>query len=349
MKHRRSLQLRVQDAFTKFMNRHLRKHDWKPQIVPFTGYGMADHVRVLARVVLRPSKPKSHLGMYAEQFLNQRGWRNFFRIPVPNFPVTIEAGEHTIHARTDHAGYIDLHVKRPGLEPGWHNIALESAECKTTMAPVQVVSADETFGIISDIDDTIISTWLPRLFLAAWNSFVMTEGNRQAVAGMARMYQKLLDDHPGAPLVYVSTGSWDTLPFLNRFMKRHGFPKGPMLLTNFGPSQTAWFRNGRDHKRYSLFELARDFPNISWLCVGDDGQHDPMLYRQFSELMPDRVRTIAIRELSQTEQILAHGSTTMLADNKDALWKPTMVPELSGEDGDELLLQLQEQKDKEKN
>lgn len=349
MKHRRSLQLRVQDAFTKFMNRHLRKHDWKPQIVPFTGYGTADHVRVLARVVLRPSKPKSHLGMYAEQFLNQRGWRNFFRIPVPGFPVTIEAGEHTIHARTDHAGYIDLHVKRPGLEPGWHNIALESAECKTMMAPVQVVSADETFGIISDIDDTIISTWLPRLFLAAWNSFVMTEGNRQAVAGMARMYQKLLDDHPGAPLVYVSTGSWDTLPFLNRFMKRHGFPKGPILLTNFGPSQTAWFRNGRDHKRYSLFELARDFPNISWLCVGDDGQHDPMLYRQFSELMPDRVRTIAIRELSQTEQILAHGSTTMLADNKDALWKPTMVPELSGEDGDELLLQLQEQKDKEKN
>ena len=33
-----------------------------------------------------------------------------------------------------------------------------------------------------------------------------------------------------------------------------------------------------------------------------------MLYRDFADLRPDRVRAIAIRQLSPTEQILAHGT-----------------------------------------
>lgn len=345
MKQRPFLGLRLQDAFNKTMAARLRKRNWHAQIIPFTGYGSKEHVRVIARVVLRPSEAKTHLGIYAEQFLNQRGWRNFFRVPVPDTPVQLRVGKHVIDLVTDRAGYIDFQVRDHGLEPGWHEVTIDSPQCERVNAPIQVISETQTFGIISDIDDTIITTWLPRLFLAAWNSFVMTEGNRQAVEGMARMYQKLLAEHPGAPLIYVSTGSWDTLPFLNRFMKRHGFPNGPLLLTNFGPTQTAWFRNGRDHKRYSLFELARDFPNISWLCVGDNGQHDPVLYRQFSELMPGHVRAIAIRELSQAEQILAHGSTQVLSDNAHLAWTPPTVAEVFGANGDELHKELKKLKE----
>ena len=51
----------------------------------------------------------------------------------------------------------------------------------------------ETYGtyesngvIISDVDDTVISTWLPRPMIAAWNSFVRDESNRQSIPGMAR-------------------------------------------------------------------------------------------------------------------------------------------------------------------
>ena len=194
--------------------------------------------------------------------------------------------------------------------------------------------------MISDIDDTILSTFLPRLFLAAWNSFVRTEGNRQAVPGMARLYQQLLAEHPGAPLVYVSTGAWNTLPFLRRFMKRHGFPQGPMLMTDIGPTQNSWMRSGREHKRRALAELARDFPGISWVLIGDDGQHDPVIYREFAELRPGRVRAIAIRELSASEQILAHGTVTVLRDSADLSWSPPVVPEVTGETGDELAPKL---------
>ena len=66
-----------------------------------------------------------------------------------------------------------------------------------------------------------------------------------------------------------------------------------MLLTDFGPTQTRWFRSGPEHKRRALAELARDFPNIKWLMFGDDGQHDPAVYREFAELRPAHVRAIA--------------------------------------------------------
>lgn len=336
MKSRQFVGMRIDDFVTRQVARTLRRRGWREVVVPFTGYGTDDHLRVLGRLILRPAKPRTYLGMYAETFLHQRGWRNFFSTPVPRRPVTVKVGEKELELITDRSGYIDVNVRTEGLEPGWQHVLLFTDEAPPTRAPVQVVPADQQFGLISDIDDTILSTWLPRAFLAAWNSFVLTEGNRQAIPGMARMYQRLLAEHPGAPIIYVSTGSWSTLPFLNRFMKRHGFPKGPMLLTDFGPTTTGWFRSGRDHKRRALAELARDFPQIKWLLVGDDGQHDPVIYREFAELRPQNVQAIAIRQLSPTEQLLAHGTATVLRDSADLRWEPPVVTEVSGADGDEL-------------
>ena len=83
-----------------------------------------------------------------------------------------------------------------------------------------------------------------------------------------------------------------------RFLRRHVFPSGPMLLTDWGPTHDRWFRSGRDHKAENLRRLAKEFPNVRWLLVGDDGQHDDALYTAFASENPDRVRAVAIRRLS---------------------------------------------------
>jgi phosphatidate phosphatase APP1 len=41
--------------------------------------------------------------------------------------------------------------------------------------------------------------------------------------------------------------------------------------------------------------------------VGDDGQHDEAIYAEFAQRHPDRVRAIAIRQLSASEAVLAGG------------------------------------------
>ena len=95
---------RIDDFITDRVARFLRKRGWREAIIPFTGYGSADHVRVLGRLVLRPVRARSYFGMYAEAFLHQRGWRNFISAPVPRRPVTVKVGDEDLELVTDRSG-----------------------------------------------------------------------------------------------------------------------------------------------------------------------------------------------------------------------------------------------------
>jgi len=334
---------RIEDAVHRRLGEVLTRREWKPLLIPFRGYGSQNHIRILARVILAPHEiAEDPSSWYDSDMLLRRGWRNFGAVPAPQVRIEIETGGACIMARTDRLGYLDVRVRNEGLAPGWHDVLLRTEEGRETSAPILVVDSSQTFGIVSDIDDTVISTSLPRGFIAAWNTFVLTEQARQSIPGMARMYQKLLAEHPAAPVIYVSTGSWTTYPFLTRFLRRHGYPTGPMLLTDWGPTNTGWFRSGPNHKRQALRELARDFPNITWLLVGDDGQRDISLYQEFAELQPGHVRAIAIRQLSPTQQVLAHGTAVIMEDDEHVQWVPDPAPLVRAPDGDKLHLLLKD-------
>jgi len=259
--------------------------------------------------------------------------------PCVRAPITLTIGELVIHTVTDRGGYIDLRIRDHGLEPGWQSVEIRSAQSKRAIAPLHIISDDQTFGLVSDIDDTVITTLLPRPFIAFWNSFIRDESARQAVPGMARLYADLLARHPGAPVIYLSTGAWNTHGFLSRFLKRHAYPSGAMVLTDWGPTNTGWFRSGFQHKRESLLQLTRDFPSVRWLLVGDDGQHDPAIYSEFARVAPDNVRAIAIRQLTPTEQVLAHGTTSAMQEDQEF---PSGIPIRSAPDGRGLLEQLRD-------
>ena len=340
MSNRPFIGARAEQVVNRQLTARLGKRGWKETVIPYAGYGSSDQLRILGRVVLTPANPRTDLLRAADKFLSQRGWRNFMAVPVEHAKVTVTTMDSAIEIEANRGGYIDVRIKNPGLEPGLHHLDLRTPASKVVKAPVQVVDDETTFGLISDIDDTVISTWLPRPLIAAWNSFMVTEQAREPVPGMARLYQQLLSDHPGAPIIYVSTGAWNTYPFLQRFLKRHGLPIGTMLLTDWGPTNTGWFRSGPDHKRIALRELARDLPQIKWVMFGDDGQHDPSLYNEFATLQPEHVRAIAIRQLTQAQQVLAHGTATVLQDQDHLQWEPDAAPEVRGADGDELAPKL---------
>lgn len=323
---------RVETRFNKALNIVLRRRGWRESTIGYVGYGNSTFIRVLGRLVLRPSASHTQSTLL-EQMLQRRGWRNFLTAPVPNGTavITIDGQAHKV--TVDRGGYFDVRVPNPGLEPGWHDVLIDSEEAEPTPAAVQIVADDQKIGIVSDIDDTIISTSLPRPLIAAWNTFVLEESARQAVAGMSEMYRRLVDRFPGAPVVYVSTGAWNTAPTLARFMSHHRYPRGAMLLTDWGPTNTGWFRSGQDHKRYCLDLLSADFPDITWVLIGDDGQHDPSLYSEFAKARPEHVRLIAIRQLSPGEQILAHGTPIARLDEDVTANDAYDIPMLGGIDG----------------
>jgi phosphatidate phosphatase APP1 len=177
-------------------------------------------------------------------------------------------------------------------------------------ADVFVVGPETTFGLVSDIDDTVMVTALPRPMLAAWHTFVVNEHARSSTPGMPVLYERLLAQHPGAPVVYLSTGAWNVAPTLTRFLSRNLYPPGALLLTDWGPTADRWFRSGQEHKRNNLLRLAEEFPQIKWLLVGDDGQHDEAIYGEFLQTHREKVRAVCIRQLSPGEAVLAGGTSS---------------------------------------
>lgn len=308
---RRHLALRLDDAWLGLQTRLALRRGRVQTVIPYTGYGSTSWVRVLARIVLgdprdvaETSGPTNE-GPLKPLHEGMRGWRNFTNAPVPHASVRVTVAGTDFEVRADRGGVVDARIPA-ALEPGWHMITLGSGD-SVVEAPVQIVADDTDFGVVSDIDDTVMVTALPRPFLAAWNTFVLNEHARTPTPGMAVLYERIVRTVPSAPVLYLSTGAWNVAPTLARFLSRNLYPAGPKLLTDWGPTPDRWFRSGREHKRSSLERLAEDFPGIKWLLVGDDGQHDEAIYSEFAQHHPDKVRAIAIRQLSVGEAVLAGG------------------------------------------
>jgi len=325
---------RIEDVIQEFREQRARKRGLLPTVIPYAGYGAPDWVRVLGRVLLTREGGKSGRA-------SVRGWRSFTSVAVNDTTVVVTVGDTEHRVLTDRGGVLDVRLPSD-LAPGWQKVTIRTEDPASKVgtpveAPIYVVDPDSGFGIVSDIDDTVMVTALPRPFLAAWNTFVLDEHARTPTPGMAVLYDRLDRQHPGAPIIYLSTGAWNVAPTLTRFLSRNLYPRGPLLLTDWGPTHDRIFRSGRQHKERSLRQLADEFPSLKWLLVGDDGQHDEEIYGQFATENPGRVAAVAIRQLSPGEAVLAGGRS------KAADWSSkTEVPWIYAMDGADLANQLKD-------
>lgn len=323
-----------EEIMNKVSRKRAEEKGWVPEIKGYAGYGSTKRVHVLGRVLMTDPDREQNDNWA------QRGYKQFFTIQVGGVKVEVTAGDRTIHGVTDDNGYIDIIVFDHGLEPGWHEVTIKAEGAEPVKSEVHIIEPTAKIGLVSDIDDTTMVTMLPRALLAAYNSWFKRTNNRQPVDGMAEFYKEILADYPDAPVFYLSTGAWNTYTTLQNFMQDHGFPKAPMLLTDWGPTQTKLFRSGSEHKKIQLRNLIIDFPDIKWILVGDDGQHDPLTYGDLVMDHPARVSGIAIRNLSPQEHMLSHGTATPLVTAETG--KRAEVPFIQGEDGHKLLAKYRE-------
>jgi phosphatidate phosphatase APP1 len=326
----------LQDRWHRFRYAGALRRGHEPTVLSFTGYGTTSWVRVFSRVVMAPDDAFENgrrLSRVVEDGL--RGWHNFTSPPVPYAQVTVLAGGKSFTVRADRGGVVDALVEVE-MEPGWQTVTLTSDGSERATSDVYIVQDGTLTGVVSDIDDTVVVTYLPRPMLAAWNSFVLDEHARTATPGMAVMLHRLLEQQPTSPVVYLSTGAWNVAQTLSRFLSRNLYPSGPLLLTSWGPTEDRWFRSGLEHKVSQLDRLAREFPEIRWLLIGDDGQHDPEIYADFARRHPDKVKAIVIRQLTPSQALLAGGRATDTRETTPG------VPWCYGPDGASLAGQLED-------
>ncbi|MCG2798443.1 MAG: DUF2183 domain-containing protein [Cellulomonas sp.] len=339
---------RLEDSLDARIAGRLVRRGWTVRIVPYAGIAGDGWVRVLARTVLAPpyvadsDLPDSGATAQAEHrdrdLADVRGWRSFLTAPVAGTQVDVTIGDRTHHLVADRAGYLDT-VIEADLPVGWQEIELRTPGGAPVRAPVQVVDPAARSGIVADIDDTVMVTRLPRLLVAFWNSFVRKVDAREAVPGMAGLLTELAAQDPGMPVVYLSTGAWDTAPTVARFLAANGFPPGTLLMTDWGPTNTGWFRSGPRHKVAQLRRLFARFAHVRWFLIGDDGQHDPRIYAGAARHFGDHVSCVLLRQLTFAEHVLSSGTAVApdLIGHRPRAPRP--VPVLSGPDGHSLLRQ----------
>jgi phosphatidate phosphatase APP1 len=305
-------------AVRDLASRLARRSGWTPAVLAHPGYGSGGRARVLGRVLLAPA------GTHPEERRRAvPGWQRFLTLESPGAEVVVEvAGQRTV-VRSDDDGLVDATVELDLPDVGAVPVVLRAGDREAT-ATVHLASPDAARGVVCDIDDTVLVTGIATPLRAAWRTFVQPMTRRQAVPGMVRLLRELTSGAPHVPVVYLSNGPWNLAGPLERFLERSGFPRGALLLTDWGPTPTRWFRDGRSHKRTSLQRLAADLPGVRWTLVGDTTEHDPALYEEFARAQPERVRAVLLRDTTGAARVERFGA----------------VPVVYGPDGDAIAAAL---------
>jgi len=110
---------RLDDQVTGLTNQLFRRRGWQPRIVPYTGYGSTEWIRILARVLLAPPRGAEPVDTETTVARQQttRGWRRFLTTPIEDVEVEVDLGSRTHLLRTARGGYIDA-VLPARLAPG---------------------------------------------------------------------------------------------------------------------------------------------------------------------------------------------------------------------------------------
>jgi len=280
-------------------------------IVTYRGYGKQGRAalrgRVLEAKALKRSLPDDR------RFTNfRRMLRRFNSREVPGADVRACIGSVEVTGHTDDEGYFELWLPVPELDASlsgtWQAAEVEVVGCpirgfKKVSAPAEILipGCSAELGIISDIDDTVIQSYVTRKLKLLW---VLALGNpytRLPFAGTSELFEALVAGPSGAaqnPVFYVSKSPWNLYDFLVHFMEQHHLPRGPLLLRDIGLHEQPTL----DFKTDAVERVLETYPELAFVLIGDSGERDPDIYLSVAAKYPGRVRAIYIRDVGRARE-----------------------------------------------
>ncbi len=172
-----------------------------------------------------------------------------------------------------------------------------------------VPSTTSEFGIISDIDDTILHTGVVSKF--KWRLIVNTlfkrAERRSPLKGAAEFYHKLhrgSDGKKANPVYYVSHSPWNLYRYLEVFLMKNSFPKGPILLRTLSNFFGKKAIDEKPQKQKEIIQLLKMYPQQQFILIGDSGEHDADIYIEISQNHPNRIKAIYLRSVKHKAKMM---------------------------------------------
>ncbi len=276
------------------------------RIAAYLGHGSAGRFLVRGRALdnLPPPAAVAGEGTWAAV---RRSVARFTAHELPGVPLVVRAGSGQIETMTDARGYFEVEVPADLDRPAgpWEQAVVELAAPfrgltgpHTTPVRVRVPGPGSSFGVISDVDDTILLTGAQRAVVMVLQTITGSSLTRTPFEGAARLYRAFAKGAGSAaenPVFYVSSSPWPLHDFLTSFLAHRGFPLGPLLLRDLRDRGET--RSHTGHKLAHIGEVLTQHPDLAFVLVGDSGQHDPEIYAEVVRRHPGRIRAIYIREV----------------------------------------------------
>lgn len=237
--------------------------------------------------------------------------------PIPDVRVEINFFSHDHVVTTDEEGYFEtkFEFKIPLLVNGWQKVKykvldkiVDEQEEMVVEGEVYIYEKGSSYGIISDVDDTILISHATKILRKLRLILTKNAKTRLPFTGVAAFYNAL---HAGKqkqitnPVFYVSSSEWNLYDFLEDFCEVRNIPKGPFLLQDLKTSLWELIRSGGGshfHKLEKIRHLMEVFKDIPFILIGDSGQHDSLLYAEITREFPGRVKAIYIRDVSRSRK-----------------------------------------------
>ncbi len=228
-------------------------------------------------------------------------------------------------AVTDEEGYFEFRFRlAERLETGLYHAATLSLppQAIRQAGPVSATSynlvpaADAQFGVISDMDDTVIRSYASNFWKIARLTLLKNARTRLPFEGVSAFYNALAagpggdwtgspaslepDAQPAAspnPVYYVSSSAWNLYELFRVFLRVNGLPDGPILLRDMGIDGDQFVAGGHEHKLEKIERIFASTGDLPFVLIGDSGQDDPKLYRDAVRQYPGRVKAVYIRDV----------------------------------------------------
>lgn len=282
----------------------------KPILQLYRGYANEQELIVMGHVFKRTY----NYDFQKKNFKNARSIINQFRIKtIQNFDIYLKFGEKEIHTKTLDDGYFKFCIP---LEKEFHFGWMEY-EVSIRYKSEIIVSRgsfirphEGNLGIISDIDDTFLISHTKNIFKKIYILLFKNVNDRKVFKDVVPHYQALSSagrnnkDEQNA-FFYISSSEWNLYRFIVKFTKIHKLPRAVILLKDIKRGITDFFMSGRgdhNHKFDKIKHVLEFYPNLKYVLLGDDSQHDPFLYEQICKIFPVTVIAVYIRQTGKSQK-----------------------------------------------
>ncbi len=280
------------------------------EILPYRGHGTTRELFLRGRVLEEAGITRA--GQDDTMWHNLRNMvRRFASDEVAGARIRASFGKQKAETVADREGFFEVRFRLPEPldgSPDWHPVELDllspaSPGGRAVHSTGQVlVPQGARFGVISDLDDTVVHSSATNVLKMAWIVLRNNAHTRLPFEGVAAFYRALQLGADGGsfnPIFYVSSSPWNIYDVLEDFLNVHGVPPGPLFLKDWSPSV---LNKHRAHKLEVIRTLLGTYPEMPFVLIGDSGEEDPEIYLQTVREHPGRIRAIYIRDVTPDER-----------------------------------------------